>query len=244
MTLSVPSLLRSLGLGVGVAALLAACAGPPPESGRELAGRAARAMGADKLTTLRYSGEGTGWTFGQAFVPGGAWPKITLHSVTRSIDYANGAMREEVTLSRAEPQGGGGYPLSGQQRNDQYLSGEIAWNLAGTTAAPGPRFVTDRVHQLWITPHGALKAAERNRASMLGGSSAFVEQLAREDMAAGSRPGCCDGVLHLGVRSRSACQQGKSGGVQVWAHGFGGSKMRYGRVVGAILFGFRSGYFP
>ena len=171
MTLSVPSLLRSLGLGVGVAALLAACAGPPPESGRELAGRAARAMGADKLTTLRYSGEGTGWTFGQAFVPGGAWPKITLHSVTRSIDYANGAMREEVTLSRAEPQGGGGYPLSGQQRNDQYLSGEIAWNLAGTTAAPGPRFVTDRVHQLWITPHGALKAAERNRASMLGGSS-------------------------------------------------------------------------
>src|SRR5918994_802913 len=72
---------------------------------------------------------------------GGAWPKITLHSVTRSIDYANGAMRDEVVLSRAEPLGGGGYPISGQQRNDQFVRGEIAWNQTGTTPTPGPRFV-------------------------------------------------------------------------------------------------------
>jgi glyoxylase-like metal-dependent hydrolase (beta-lactamase superfamily II) len=70
-------------------------------------------------------------------------------------------MRDEVVLSRAEPLGGGGYPLSGQQRNDQFISGELAWNVTGTTAAPGPRFVTDRIHQLWITPHGVLKAAMR-----------------------------------------------------------------------------------
>ena len=50
-------------------------------------------------------------------------------------------------------------PLSGQQRNDQFVSGEFAWNQTGATATPGPRFVTERVHQLWITPHGALKAA-------------------------------------------------------------------------------------
>jgi hypothetical protein len=35
-------------------------------------------------------------------------------------------MREEITLSRAEPKGGGGYPLSGQQRNDQFVSGAYA----------------------------------------------------------------------------------------------------------------------
>ena len=57
------------------------------------------------------SAEGTGYTFGQAYKPGGAWPKITLHSLTRSIDYGNGAMRDEIVLSRAEPLGGGGYPL-------------------------------------------------------------------------------------------------------------------------------------
>ena len=122
-------------------------------------------MGSTGLKTLRYAGNGTGFTFGQAYTPGGVWPKITVHSMTRTIDYDGGAMRDEIVLSRAEPLGGGGYPVSGEQRNDQFINGEIAWNQTGTTATPGPRFVTDRMHQLWITPHGALKAAQRNRAT-------------------------------------------------------------------------------
>ena len=126
--------------------------------------RAATAMGEPK--TLRYVTEGTGYTFGQAFVPGTAWPKITVHSQIRTINYDTGSMREEITLSRAEPRGGGGYPLSGQQRNDQFVSGEHAWNMAGTNPQPGARFVGDRVHQLWVTPHGALRAALRNRATV------------------------------------------------------------------------------
>ena len=167
MTHALPITLRRF-LFLGLAALLASCASTP-ETAADLSSRASKAMGADTLATLRYTAEGTGYTFGQAYVPGGAWPKITLHSVVRSIDYANGAMREEVVLSRAEPLGGGGYPLSGQQRNDQFVSGELAWNVAGNAASPAPRAVTDRVHQLWITPHGALKAAQRNNASVRGG---------------------------------------------------------------------------
>jgi glyoxylase-like metal-dependent hydrolase (beta-lactamase superfamily II) len=151
-------------LAAGLSAGLAACASAPPNATDVLA-KANQAMGAAQLESLRYVAEGSGHTFGQAYQPGGAWPKITLHSMTRTIDYKTGAMRDEIVLSRAEPQGGGGYPLSGQQRNDQFVSGEIAWNLAGTTATPGPRFVADRVHQLWITPHGVLKAAARNNAS-------------------------------------------------------------------------------
>jgi glyoxylase-like metal-dependent hydrolase (beta-lactamase superfamily II) len=149
---------------VAIFCALVACASTQENDGETLA-RANKAMGTPQLKTLRYAGEGTGHTFGQAFKPGGAWPRITLHSVTRTIDYDSGAMREEVVLSRAEPTGGGGYPLSGQQRTDQYLSGELAWNQTGDTATPGPRFVADRMHQLWITPHGALKAAQRNNAS-------------------------------------------------------------------------------
>ena len=38
--------------------------------------------------------------------------------------------------------------------------------MAGGNVAPGPRFVADRIHQLWITPHGVLKAAMRNNASV------------------------------------------------------------------------------
>ena len=126
--------------------------------------RAAAAMGEPR--TLRYVAEGTGATYGQAFVPGMAWPKITVHSQIRSINYDTASMREEFTLSRAEPKGGGGYPLSGQQRNDQFVSGAHAWNQAGTTAQPGARFVVDRVHQLWITPHGVLRAARKNNATV------------------------------------------------------------------------------
>ena len=154
---------------VALAGWLAACASTPDNAGEVLA-RASKAMGAAQLKTLRYVGEGTGHTFGQAYQPGSAWPRITLHSVTRTIDYDGGAMRDEIVLSRAEPQGGGGYPLSGQQRNDQFISGELAWNQTGTTVAPGPRFVADRLHQLWITPHGVLKAAMRNNASARRGA--------------------------------------------------------------------------
>ena len=135
--------------------------------------RAAAAMGEPK--TMRYVTEGTGYTFGQAFTPGMAWPKITVHSQIRSINFDTGSMREEITLSRAEPKGGGGYPLAGQQRNDQFVSGGSAWNMAGTNAQPGPRFVVDRLHQLWVTPHGVIKAAQRNNATVefktVGGKS-------------------------------------------------------------------------
>ena len=157
-------------LVAGSAVVLASCASPPQDAAAVLA-RSSQAMGAGQVTTLRYVAEGTGYTFGQAYKAGGAWPKITLHSVTRSIDYGNAAMRDEIVLSRAEPLGGGGYPLSGQQRNEQYVSGEIAWNQAGTTATPGPRFVTDRMHQLWITPHGVLKAAMQAKARASAGDS-------------------------------------------------------------------------
>ena len=128
--------------------------------------RASHAMGVAGVKTLRYSAEGTGYTFGQAYIPPGAWPKINVHSQVRTINYDTGAMREEFTLSRAEPKGGGGYPLSGQQQNDLYLSGAFAWNVTGGNVQPGPRFVASRTHQLWITPVGALKAALKNKGDL------------------------------------------------------------------------------
>lgn len=126
--------------------------------------RAAAAMGEPR--TIRYVNEGTGFTYGQAFTPGMPWPKITVHSQIRTINYDTASMREEITLSRAEPRGGGGYPLAGQQRNDQFVSGAYAWNVAGTNPVPGPRFANDRVHQLWVTPHGVLRAAFKNNATV------------------------------------------------------------------------------
>lgn len=144
--------------------LLSACASVP-EPATDVLARSSKAMGSSQLKTLRYTGEGIGYTFGQAYSPGAAWPKITVHSITRTIDYDAAALHDDIVLSRAEPLGGGGYPLSGQQRNNQYIVGEIAWNTVGPLVVPGPRFVADRIHQLWITPHGVLRAAAANGAT-------------------------------------------------------------------------------
>jgi hypothetical protein len=156
--------------------------------------RASDAMGATPLKTLRYAAEGTGWTFGQAYSPGMAWPKITVHSQIRTINYDTGSMREEFTLSRAEPKGGGGYPLEGQQRNDQFVSGASAWNMAGQNPGSAPRSIADRTHQLWITPHGAIKAAMKNNATVKW----FTKDGKRVGAIAFAEPGRFTATVYLG----------------------------------------------
>ena len=128
--------------------------------------RAAAALRVHDLKSVRYAGDGVGWSFGQAYRPGEAWPKIRLNSWSRTINYDTGAMREEIVLTRAEATGGGGYPHTASQRNEQYLHGTYAWNQAAAGPAPGPRYVVDRTHALWITPYGVLKAALRNDAKV------------------------------------------------------------------------------
>jgi glyoxylase-like metal-dependent hydrolase (beta-lactamase superfamily II) len=126
--------------------------------------RIAAATRANDLKSVRYAGDGVGYTFGQAYKPGEAWPKIRVNSFARTINYDTGAMREEIVLTRAEALGGGGYPHTASQRNEQYLHGAYAWNQTAGGPASGPRFVADRVHQLWITPYGVIKSALRNNA--------------------------------------------------------------------------------
>ena len=128
--------------------------------------RAAAALKVNELKSVRYSGDGWGWTFGQAYKPGEAWPKIKLNTWARTVNYETGAMKEEIVLTRAEATGGGGYPHTASQRNEQYVHGAAAWNQTAAGPAPGPRFVVDRIHQLWITPYGVLKAALRNNATV------------------------------------------------------------------------------
>jgi glyoxylase-like metal-dependent hydrolase (beta-lactamase superfamily II) len=127
--------------------------------------RADAAMGAAGLKTLRYAGSGSAWQFGQAYKPG-PWPKLYLASYERLIDYERVAWREDLVRSRAEPTGGGAVPATGEQRLSMALGGAFAWNQVGPAPAATPRDVANRVHDLWITPHGVLKAAMRNQAAL------------------------------------------------------------------------------
>lgn len=128
--------------------------------------RAAAAMKANEVKSIRYTSDGIGYTFGQAYLPGNAWPKINIRSLSRSIDYGSASMRDEIEFLRGEALGGGGYPHAAPQRNIEFVSGGYAWNQIVTAPVPGSRFVAGRVHQLWITPHGAVKSALRNNATV------------------------------------------------------------------------------
>lgn len=179
---------------VAALGLLAGCASTTNDPTAVLQ-QASKAMGADTLKTLRYSGDGVGWTFGQAYVPQGAWPKITLHSQVRTIDYDAQAMRDEIVLSRAEPQGGGGYPPVAQQRNDQFVSGAHAWNVGAAGPTASPRQAAERIHQLWVTPHGAIKAALRNKPT-LAWQTVGGQQVAAVSF---TEPGRLSATLYIGA---------------------------------------------
>jgi glyoxylase-like metal-dependent hydrolase (beta-lactamase superfamily II) len=150
-------------------ALALAC-GPLAASAVEQAAgvlrRANVAMGAEGLQSLRYTADGIGYTFGQAYVPGQAWPKIDIQEQTRVINYDSGSMREDIAFSRGELKGGGGYPASGQVRNTGLVGGGYAWNIAGGNPSISTRSLADRTHQLWVTPQGIIKAAMRNNATL------------------------------------------------------------------------------
>ncbi len=122
--------------------------------------RAQAAMGSGAVSSLAFTASGMGATFGQAYQPTSPWPKITYSNFARHYDYANSAMSEEAARARAEPNGGGAVPLIGlgEQKTSGRLSGEFAWNLTPAPSA-SPRDIDGRIHDLWTSPHGALRAA-------------------------------------------------------------------------------------
>ena len=158
------TLIRITMLATAVAGL-ASCASVPPETAEAVLQRANMAMGGTALRSISYSGTGSGGTFGQAFVPGTAWPKITYSSFSRVADYENRAFREDAARSRSEPTGGGAIPLmgTGEQRTTGMLRGDWAWNMAGPAPVPAPVALDGRIHDLWTTPHGIIKAALANQ---------------------------------------------------------------------------------
>lgn len=166
-------------LAAAAALTLAGCA--HRESASDLLRRADQAMGGPQLKTLRYAGSGTGATFGQAWQPGNTWPRVNVTSYTRWIDYENAALREDAVRTRAEANGGGALPLMGlgEQRASGWLRGDRAWNMVGPAPAAAPVAVDSRIHDLWTTPHGVVKAALRNQATMRGDGAVTFEEAGR-----------------------------------------------------------------
>jgi len=129
---------------------------------------AVKAMGADNVRTIQYSGTGWNAGVGQSFSPQDDWPRFEVTRYTRTIDYNARYSREEVTRRQGNnpPRGGGGTPLQGEQQQDFLVSGNYAWNMNGQNPVPQPgQYLAGipnpeyRQFDILLTPHGFLKAA-------------------------------------------------------------------------------------
>src|SRR5688572_29552037 len=89
--------------------------------------RARAALG--DVTSISYSGTGMNAQFGYGMHVGEPWPRRDLSGFTRTIDYDQRAMRDELKFAR---------PLLGGQQRTEAVSGDKAWNVGAR--GPVPQF--------------------------------------------------------------------------------------------------------
>lgn len=164
---------RSLSFALCFGLLLGLCLSAAAQDAKSVLQSASKAMG--DVKSIQYSGSGQFGILGQAFTPGGAWPINDIKSYTRTIDYGSKSAKEEMTLVEPTPvRNGGGGPFAGEQKQVNLVSGQYAWNQPGNAAQPALAAAGERQVQIWLTPHGFLKAAMENNATAKKGSGGTV----------------------------------------------------------------------
>jgi glyoxylase-like metal-dependent hydrolase (beta-lactamase superfamily II) len=146
------------------------------QDGRAALESVAKAMGATTLKSIQYTGSGVNFATGQSPAPGMPWPRFNVKSYTRTASYETASLRDELVRTQAEdpPRGGGLQPIRGEQRQIFLVSGDHAWNVVADAAIPAPIALAERQLQLWSTPHGVIKAAIANNATVQGRTIAFA----------------------------------------------------------------------
>src|SRR6185295_18885542 len=120
---------------IALACMLALSAVPSAQQA-DAVKAAGDALGVARIKTLQFTGSGANFSLGQNFTPNDPWPRVTVKSYTASINYDTASMRQELLreMGTVMPRGGGA-PFTGDQRQNQVVSGSYAWNVAA--AAPG-----------------------------------------------------------------------------------------------------------
>ncbi len=166
-------------------------------------------LGAGNMKSVRFTGFGANYTVGQAWRPGDEWPKVNIKSYDAQVNYETAAMQVDLVREMATPTPrGGGVAFAGEQRQQQFVVGAVAWDnpappapggrgrggaagagrAGGAPAEPGrvslqdaltfsgirppappitpqPAAAADRMLQIYLTPHGFLRAAAANNAT-------------------------------------------------------------------------------
>jgi len=121
-----------------------------------------KAIGASAVKSVVYTGTGRMGYVGQQFATGDL-PRTDLKSYTMAIDYGAKSSKEEYVRVQGNniPRGGGaGFPVQGEPKFANFVSGNMAWNL-NAQGQPNPTPGNAEVGQfmIWTTPHGFIKAA-------------------------------------------------------------------------------------
>ena len=134
---------------------------------------AAETIGTDKLKCVSISGTVETGMVGQQFLQAynTDWPKgKPLNNYTRTMNWETGTMKEtfdrEPGHNPASWKYGsgwkGGTPIQQQRRQSFMVNGKYAWHRDGDNGKPVPASPEDAERwqlDLWINPHGFLKAA-------------------------------------------------------------------------------------
>ena len=142
---------------------LAFASAPSAQDAKTVIADASAAMGVAKLKTVQYSATGFDFVLGQAVSPSSPWPKFTEKSYTRAIDFDKPASKVDRVRAQAlnPPRGGGQQPIVGDQPQSQTI-------IVGAD--------TPWVQQLeiWMMPHGFLRAAATRSATVTSRTIAGV----------------------------------------------------------------------
>jgi glyoxylase-like metal-dependent hydrolase (beta-lactamase superfamily II) len=148
------------------------------QDGRPALEGVAKAMGAASVKSIQYSGNGVNFQVGQSYSPDLPWPRFVVKSYTRAVSYETASIRDELVRTLGEnPQrggGAGGLAPGGEQRQNFAARGDFAWNVVGDATNPAPVALLDRQLQLWTTPHGVVKMAMANNATVQGNTISFA----------------------------------------------------------------------
>lgn len=111
------------------------------QDARTVLANAVKAMGSQDLRTIQYSGMGSTAGIGQNMNPKAGWPTARMKSYTRELDLAPTA--SHVQMIRVQG--------AMDQTVNQFISSDSPW---------------DSQFEFWLTPHGFLKGAAANNATL------------------------------------------------------------------------------
>jgi glyoxylase-like metal-dependent hydrolase (beta-lactamase superfamily II) len=146
-------------------------------------------MGADDLSCVTYTATGYVGLVGQTYDIRDDWPRVAVSRYSRSVNYDDRSMHEDRVLTQGDyaPRGGGRQPINGERRQVWRVVDDYAWDMQGNEPQPAPTDAERRQLDIWLTPHGFIKAAmagdptliTRYEAGALGGLSSTVQRRQR-----------------------------------------------------------------